>query len=286
MSDNSNESGSSHLPELRESHRERSSKAINGHQHRGKGGQTSGSTRKQAESKQQYNATELNVTHSVAKKTILFMPSHVTPKQLRSVGMRSRTPDRFELCPAGYRVLEELPDVAIAACARPRGRGKRGRPRGSRKANSDRTSANKISVADTSHRRTASKRQPVSQQIAEKINQINTKVYPLTVTRRHLLRQADSACTQTMSQADPERHHGRSYRGNRKRVQSTSDESDLPSPFSPDSRKEGDDTKTNRGSRSHNKQKVISYNEEDAYSSCETDHSVSGGDTYISDDYH
>ena len=110
------------------------------------------------------------------------MPTNVTKEQLLSVGLQTRIPDRFELCPAGFIILEDIPDTSMST-SRPQGRGRpkrgaRGRPRSSRKSSSNRnyTAGSDIAYCDTTHHRVVNKKKPKCCEIADKVDSLK-RVY-------------------------------------------------------------------------------------------------------------
>ena len=127
-----------------------------------------------------------NLFSDIYKKTVLYMPPKLSEETLLSVGMRSRSPDRFELCPADFRILEDITqggDAITRGTARLRGRGTRGRPRKQRNIETrgsvslpmemEDNITPPTSKADTTHRRKAPKRKAKNASIADKIKAIN-----------------------------------------------------------------------------------------------------------------
>ena len=103
------------------------------------------------------------------QQAVLHMPKYMSDKELGLVGLRTRKPDRFELCPPDFVILEDIPDAASTKRGRPRGR-----PRGSRKISSTRGNEDKIAHADTTHRRYVVSKKPRAAELAGLIDTINT----------------------------------------------------------------------------------------------------------------
>ena len=150
-----------------------------------KGGHTQSSTGRGDESKcikqNVYNtcpivSSNINVVH---------MPTNLSDSQLASVGLCTRPPDRFEMCPAGFSVLENLPKKPISP-GRPRGR-PRGRPKGSRKATGDRKQPEKVSRADTTHRRKSSNRKPRCAELQGKADLLESSLHEYTQSNYSIL---------------------------------------------------------------------------------------------------
>ena len=136
-----------------------------------KGGHCS-SGRQRDDPRNKYNISSTNYHFSKsANNNIIHLPTSVTENQLASVGLRTRNPDRFELCPAGFLVLENKGN-SNATVGRPRGRG-RGRPRSTKRTAAQRGDSDGLSVADTTHRRKTSSRKKRCAELQGKFEDID-----------------------------------------------------------------------------------------------------------------
>lgn len=140
-----------------------------------KGGHNQSTTGRDDTSKCTMNNVFTKGQIKYSNKNVVYMPSNLSDSQLASVGLCTRRPDRFEMCPPGFSVLENIPSHTTSA-GRPRGR-PRGRPKGSRKATGDRCSQVKVSRADTTHRRKATQRKPRCMELQGKADILGKSVH-------------------------------------------------------------------------------------------------------------
>ena len=113
--------------------------------------------------------------------TIHYMPPGLTEKQLASVGLSTRAPDMYELCPPGFTTLEDAANT-LDASSKPRGR-PRGRPKGSKNKCLSRSEMPTETIttstprANTTHRRSAVRSKTAAESIEGKIEKIK-EIYP------------------------------------------------------------------------------------------------------------
>ena len=204
-------------------------------QRRGKGGHAPSHNRRHRDCTPPKKGKNSSMSQSVLNKTIMYMPPYVKQSQLRAVGLCTRAPDRYELCPPGFSVLEDVPSV-VHTRGRPRGRGKRGRPRISRQPVTQRDTEEYVSRADTSHRHKTTKRKPLSEDIARRIETMENRHSPTGHNRSHRRTKHEPARVPDVAVAAGVHIYQKPIYEHKKRQRNplTSDEDQLPTPSTSD----------------------------------------------------
>ena len=122
-----------------------------------------------------------NTLKRIYRETVHYMPPGLNETHLASVGLSTRPPDKYELCPPGFTSLDDAPKTYDTS-SKPRGR-PRGRPRGSKKQTTTKSQSNadtndcSAAIRNTTHRRIATKSQTAAASLQGKINKIH-RMFP------------------------------------------------------------------------------------------------------------